>query len=247
MRSTILPIIALSSLLAAGTAGANMTFTFTASGYATSDGHPENATAVFDFSDSGGLAISLTNTSAQVPALSSVLSGVTFNISPYPGTASLTGGSAAGTIDCYANMPTCSISNGPFGGTFGWMLGQSASSFALLAGGGSLKPNGIANANTTGYESSNSQHNMYLLGPVEFDIGFAQFAAAMGGDPNVFNVVFIFGTDHRDTQTGVCVAGCSAVTTAPEPQTLALFGLALVALMLTRRRIAWPASESPRP
>ncbi|MEO9161166.1 MAG: PEP-CTERM sorting domain-containing protein [Casimicrobiaceae bacterium] len=213
----------------------------------------DSIAASADFVWSGStLELRLTNDTAGISKTIQELTGITFILSGSPTLSSVTG-LADGSVNCIgvaANTP-CAMNTAdvnPFGtppdlastGTppTGWAALPSYALFTFGAGGGSWKPYGIVNDTVVGTGSngntSNPEHNPMLLGPVTFDFRFNEFAMT----PTITGVEFYWGTggEHR---TGSCTTeACVAArdSSVPEPQTLALLGLALFAMAAFRRK-----------
>ncbi|MDQ2916226.1 MAG: PEP-CTERM sorting domain-containing protein [Pseudomonadota bacterium] len=215
---------------------------------------PIAASADFVWSGST-LELRLTNDTAGISKTIQELTGITFILSGSPTLqASGVSGSAAGSVNCIGigKGDSCAIDHAavnPFGtppdlasaGTppTGWAALPSYALFTFGAGGGSWKPYGIVNDTVVGTGSngntSNPEHNPMLLGPVTFDFRFNEFAMT----PTITGVEFYWGTggEHRTGSrctTEACVAARDS--SVPEPQTLALLGLALFAMAAFRRK-----------
>ena len=210
------------AIAALGTPARASTFQFATTGAAISDGRPENAQATFKI-DANTIVIDLLNTAGpgQLGGISSTLSGVTFK---------LTGGAAddlvilsataAGAVNCVGGPVVCPAAPLP-SAPFGWSLTLSNGTYALLAGGGSLKPYALVNGNVVGNTDGmkNGPHNPYLLGPSSFTISFAGTAPT-----GIQSSVFYFGTNPADRLPGVPDS-----PGVPEPASLVLVGSALLA------------------
>jgi hypothetical protein len=212
------------------------------------------ATAEFTWIGST-LQLRLTNDVDGISKTIQELSGFTFILSGSPTLASMSG-SADGSVNCIgvAAGSSCLVDTAdvdPFAtppdlagnGTppTGWAALPSYALFTFGAGGGSWKPYGIVNDSIVGSgnngNTGNPEHNPMLLGPVTFDFVFNGFART----PTITGVQFYWGTggEHRSGSlcTGVDCGDPSGDPTVPEPQTLALFGLALLGMAaFTRRR-----------
>lgn len=233
-------------VLVAGAASANVVYTFTANGFAGSDGRPEAGTAVFNFNNSlTQLTITLTNTTVpqagpQPWGISSVLDGFLFSMSG--GSLSLSSVLAPATADCTAGHPPvvpCTFGPGGTDPSFGWGLNGA---FALEAGNGSLEPNGIVNGTAQTSDGMGSgPHNPYLSGDVVFTFNLSGLTKA----PSVSDVTFEFGT-VPDFQPGTCTTpgGCTPPRQAPEPQSLVLLALGMVGLAFVRRQRKAPLNRS---
>lgn len=225
-------------LLAVFMGNAHAATTFTASGYAASDGRPENARADFVFDGTfTNLRVTLTNTAGigQLGGISSVLDGIGFSLSGVSfGALTLNTSFAAGTFNpngtvtcdatsCVTNATPVSLV------TAGW--GYNSGDGLLAAGNGSsFKPYGIVNGNLDNTDGiKNSPHNPYLMGPVTFD-----FAIANPGHVavDVASANFYFGT-APDMQAGI------PAIPEPEAYALILVGLGLVGLAARRRSDRW--------
>lgn len=235
--------------LAMPTGWASAMYTFTTSGTA-GDGRPDEATAVFDFTDANTLTITLTNDlNATDWGISSVLDGFMFTLSS-SASAALDNVTPDGVLDCTAGQPPGGVANctdvtATSGETspYNWLLSSGIMTTFELAPNG-YKPDGIVNdtivANTDGI--SNSEHNNYLLGPVSFDITLAGLTEI----PTITNVMFAFGTvpdwQEGSSSSSTSSTGGQGSTSSsgqagvPEPSTLSLLGLGLLASVLYRRR-----------
>lgn len=206
---------------------ADAAYTWEASGIG-KDGRPENGAAVFNFTSQSNLSVTLTNTAgvSELGGISSVLDGLTFTLSATPSSITLTGAYAAGTVTATKGVAF----DDPRGGItqtgsspFGWILRRQGDSWELLAGHGSLKPDGIVNENITATDGiTNKKHNPYLDGPVTFDFTLTGLSTT----PRVTSATFYFGTEP-DIQIGQPV---------PLPPSLVLLASSLVAFAVIKRR-----------
>jgi len=223
-----------------GPAFADIVYTFGGG----SDG--QQAIAQFDFSDANTLTLTLTDTS-PIHDLASILTDFHFDLSATPTSTSL------GTITDTGGMETCTTSTGkpphittcsndPDTDATGlWTLTPSGAHIDMVANGQpqSLHPYGIGNdtfiTNAAQDGLTNPQHNPVLLGPVSFDITFTGLTTI----PTVSGVVFSFGTTP-DLVPGECTSGnnCQPIGETPEPQSLLLVTLGLLALLYVRRSMA---------
>jgi hypothetical protein len=234
---------------AASTAAAT---TFTLDTTIGSDNASIAASAEFTWSGNT-LNLHLSNTTDSIDKIIQELTGITFVLSGSPSLQSVSGMSE-GSTNCVgiAAGQSCAFDStpvDPFGDPpdldghgappNGWGFLPNYALFTFAAGDGSFKPYGIINDSIVGSGSSgglsNPQHNPLLLGPVDFQFVFAPLAMP----PMISGVQFYWGTggDHR---SGVlCTEGdclTSSVAPVPEPQTLALLGVSLLAMALGLRR-----------
>jgi hypothetical protein len=210
------------AFLLAGSAWGTV-FTFFADGV--TEGAAQEGRADFDFSaDLSTLTVTLTNNVAPTELIASEIDGLRFGLIG-PGSATLTGVSGS-VVDCTGVPSPCPSVAGspPF---FSWGLTSSGGLFELGSGlsGGffSHQPYGIVNTSYTATGSgglSEAGTNPLLVGPVVFTFALSDMTSL----PRFGDVTFLFGA-VPDRQTGV-----------PEPQTLALMGIGLLALVFVGRR-----------
>lgn len=211
-------------LLSAG-AMANVQYKFYADGV--TEDFSQQGTALFSFSNDGSaLSITLTDTVQPTAAVLSSITGLQFSLSSTPTAISLTSVSAAGVVDCSNTSSPCPPGAGS--SPYGWGTVATGGDVALGAGfdgsSFSYQPYGIVNAD---YLSPGGPGglgdpavNPLLVGPVTFTFSLSGLAYA----PQVNSVVFEFGdpTPQR---------------AVPEPQSLLLLALGLIAAgWVTRRR-----------
>ena len=209
-------IIGAGLLCIASLASANIQYTFYANGV--TENYAQQGTAIFDFANDGSaLSITLSNTVSPTSAIQSEISGLSFMFSFAPTAMSLVSVTPTQVIDCSNSSNPCPPGTGS--SPFGWGATLDGGGATMGAGfdGTSFayQPYGIVNAN---YLSSpgglaTPSNNPLLVGPVTFTFALSGLTFA----PEVGSVVFAFG--DPDFQAAVAV---------PEPQSLALFALALL-------------------
>lgn len=212
------------------------------------------ASAEFEWSGST-LTLTLANDTPTIAFTIQELTGIHFTLSGAPVLLDVTGVAQAGTANCVgvaANEP-CNFDStavDPFSmppdldgngaAPTGWAALPSLGLFTFGAGNGSWKPFGIVNTNIvgtgTGGNTSNLQHNPFLVGPVVFTLTFGQFDVA----PNITGVDFYWGTSSDHRAGSLCTTGDCGIpggdTPVPEPGSVALLAIALLAASRPLRR-----------
>jgi hypothetical protein len=213
-------------LVSSTLASATVTYTFMADGF--TESYAQQGSAVFVFSDDGSsLSITLTDTVSPTESIQSEISGLMFAFSSAPTSIALTSVSTTAIIDCTNSANPCPAGEGT--SPFGWGTTSSGGSIMLGAGyDGSTfayQPYGIVNENYISVLGDGGlatpSNNPLLIGPVTFNFALTGLRFA----PEVNSVVFAFGDPIL-----------TAAVTVPEPGTIALLGVALLALALQGQR-----------
>lgn len=234
---------ALGLLMASTAASASlMSFTFTADGVTDSVSQQGTAVFTFDTTDLNSMTVTLTDNVSPTAFIASLLDGLEFSFAAGgPTSISLSSVSAQSVINCTNSTDPCPAGTGSSLDGWGTTLTGADATLAAgqTAGGFSFHPYGIVNTNynAPGGDDglSNSQHNPLLVGPVTFTFALEGLEFV----PEIGSVSFLFGT-NPDSQPGApCTSGSCVVPPAevPEPQSLALVALALIAVSgFTRRK-----------
>jgi hypothetical protein len=224
VKQVKLVTVAAGLMIASSVASAAIiSYTFTADGV--TDSVSQQATAVFSFdtANMNSFAITLTDNVQPTGSLESVLTGLSFSLSNAPATMALDSASAASVINCTGGANPCPAGSGS--SPYGWGSTFADGAFLLGAGytGGSFayQPYGIVNANYTASGLSDPGANPLLVGPVTFTFHLTGLAFT----PEVNSVVFAFGDPILQPAVAV-----------PEPQSVALVALGLLAAALALRR-----------
>ena len=212
--------------LASSLAWANVQYTFFANGV--TDSYAEQGYAVFSFANDGSsLAITLADTVNPTAAIQSEITGLQFTLSSAPSSVSLASVVPSQVIDCTNSATPCP--SGAGSSPYGWGAAQNGGGLSLGAGfNGSTfgyQPYGIVNANYLSGSGAGAlgtpSNNPLLVGPVTFNFALT----GLGSAPEVNSVGFLFGSPPVDPPA-----------TIPEPQSLALFAVGLLAAGWASRR-----------
>ena len=227
-----------------GTSSATpITYTFTADGVTDSVAQQGTAVFTFDTADLSSFTITLTDNVSPTAFIASELDGFEFSFSQAPTDVHLVSVSPVSVINCNQSQDPCPAGAGS--SPYGWGSTLTGSAAALGAGFNagdgtfSYHPYAIVNAS---YDApggngglSNSQHNPLLVGPVTFTFSMTGLTSV----PEIGSVTFLFGT-VPDAQPGdqPCTDGnCQPdLQQTPEPNSLALLGVALMAITWIFRR-----------
>ncbi|MBS0326613.1 MAG: PEP-CTERM sorting domain-containing protein [Proteobacteria bacterium] len=203
---------------------ANVQYTFYANGV--TENYSQQGSALFNFSNDGSsLSITLTDTVSPTAAILSEITGLDFTMSAAPASISLVSVTGGSVIDCTNSASPCPPGTGS--SPYGWGIlgtGNGASLGAGFDGGSfSYQPYGIVNTNylsaVAGGQLDAPSTNPLLVGPITFTFALTGMPYA----PEVSSVVFKFGDPV-------------GVTAVPEPKSLALFAVALLAAGFVARR-----------
>ena len=230
MHRTVKKGMAVALALVSTAASADFVQVFHANGV--TESVSQQATARFDFASPTSLSITLTNNVDPTEFIQSILDGIEFSLSS-PATLTLTGVTAVGAINCSPGGGITPGSPCPAAGApdpfYGWGSLGSGSSVSLGSGfNGStfaFHPYDIVNASYNiaggGTGLSDPAYNPLLVGPVTFSFAIA----GATGMPQVTSANFVFGDPIR-----------IAAVTVPEPASLTLVALGLLAVAFGIRR-----------
>jgi hypothetical protein len=213
------------ALMFSSAAIANVIYTWTADGV--TENIAQQATAIFNFSSKDSLTITLINNVAPTASITSELDGLVWSLTSAPATATLLSVSALSVIDCTSGVP-CSPGDGAT--PYGWGTTHSGLDLALgagFAGGGfSYHPYGIVNQSFNGAGLNDPLFNPLLVGPVTYTFALT----GLNFIPEVTSATFLFG------KVPTRVNGVDPPNGVPEPQSLALLGIGLLAAAWTSHR-----------
>jgi hypothetical protein len=222
-------LIGMALALGSAAASANVVYTFSAAGF--TENVAMQGTARFDFSnDARTLTLTLTDNVDPTQYVLSEISGLRFSFSQAPTAMTLTGVSAPQVIDCsnLAGSSCPSVQGSP--DLYGW--GTTASDGVMTLGAGfsdgtfGYQPYDIVNRNYIAPGGSGGlsdpANNPLLVGPVTFTFALEGLSYV----PEVTSTTFLFGDPAE-------VPGPRAV---PEPESLALFGIGLLAAVFATSR-----------
>ena len=231
MRNFEKLVVVGSALMFSTVAAGNVIYTWTADGV--TESVAQQATAVFSFASKDSLTITLTNNVAPTSFITSEVDGLLFSLTSAPATVTLQSVSAPLVIDCTAGLTPCPPASGST--PYGWGATLSGFDFGLGAGfsggGFSFHPYGIVNQSYNAAELTDPLFNPLLVGPVTFTFALTGLQYI----PEVSSATFLFGKVPNR------VVGVDPPNGVPEPQSLLLLGVGLLAVVWTSRRNRHPA------
>lgn len=229
MKKSIELAVAATFLVFSSIASANIMYTWNADGM--TENTSQQATAIFDFTDASSFTITLMNNVDPTESILSELDGILFSFSEAPATLTLTSVSPFGVIDCTSSS-TAPCAPGSGSNPYGWGATNNAGAITLGAGYSdstgdfAYHPYGIVNQKYNPGQLGDPAYNPLLTGPVKFAFQMTWNDNILPSVPEVTSATFLFGK-APDEIRGI-----------PEPNSLALIGAGLLALVAfsTRRK-----------